>query len=157
MDLQKILSVSGKPGLYKMVGQTKNGAIVESFIDHKRFPVFATDKASTLKDIVVFTSGEDIPLVDVFKKIYDKHASGVSIDSKSDDKTLHAYFAEVLPEYDKERVHTSDIKKMISWYNLLHEYKELDFTEEAKKEEVETSEVVAEEKPIEPETKEEEK
>jgi hypothetical protein len=157
MDLQKILSVSGRPGLYKMVGQTKNGAIVESFIDQKRFPVFATDKASTLKDIVVFTSGEDMPLVDVFKKIYDKHAGGVSIDSKSDDKTLHAYFAEVLPEYDKERVHTSDIKKMISWYNLLHEYKELDFTEEEKKEEAETPEVVAEEKPIEPETKEEEK
>jgi len=129
MNLKEILSISGKPGLFKTIGQTKNAVIVESFIDKKRFPVFATDKVSTLEDISVFTKDKDILLKEVLKKIYDKESGGAAIDSKSDEKKLKEYFIEILPDYDTERVHNSDIKKIISWYNLLHEHGVLNFDE----------------------------
>jgi len=134
MDLSKILSISGKPGLYEMVGQTKNGAIVESLADKKRFPAFASERISSLEEISIFTNDEDISLKEAFKAIYDKQAGEKAIDHKSSNKELKAFFEEAIPDYDQERVYVSDIKKVINWYNLLHEYEMLDFTEEEEEE-----------------------
>ncbi len=138
MDLKKILSVSGKSGLFIVIAQTKNGAIVESMTDKKRFPVFATDKISTLADISVFCSEEDMPLKDVLKKIFEKeNAQKVTLPVNGD--ALKTYFNEVLPEYDKERVYVSDIKKIIAWYNQLIENNLLEFTDESEKQDAQTT------------------
>lgn len=134
MDLSKILSISGKPGLYKMIGQTKNGAIVESLADKKRFPAFATDSISSLEEISIFTTDEDLALKDVLKAMHDKLNGEKAPDHKSDPKKLKEFFENVIPNYDQERVYNSDIKKIVNWYNLLHEYNMLDFTEEEDKE-----------------------
>lgn len=134
MDLSKIMSVSGKSGLFLSIGQTKNGLIVESLIDKKRFPVYVSDKVSTLEDISVFTSDKDLPLKDVLKKIFDKENGGQCIDAKADDAKLKAYFTEILPDYDKERVYVSDMRKLFSWYNLLQSLDMLKFEEEKKEE-----------------------
>jgi hypothetical protein len=134
MDLSKIMSVSGKSGLFLSIGQTKNGLIVESLTDKKRFPVYVSDKVSTLEDISVFTTDKDLPLKDVLKKIFDKEKGGPCIDSKLDDNKLKAYFTEILPDYDKERVYVSDMRKMFAWYNLLQSLGMLKFDEEKKEE-----------------------
>ena len=130
MDLSKILSISGKPGLYKMVGQTKNGAIVESLADKKRFPAFASERISSLEEISLFTNDEDMIMKDVLKAINEKQNGEKAIDHKSDSKSLKEFFKAAIPDYDQERVYISDIKKILNWYNLLHEYNMLDFTEE---------------------------
>lgn len=137
MDLSKIMSVSGKSGLFLSIGQTKNGLIVESLLDKKRFPVYVSDKVSALEDISVFTSDKDLPLRDVLKMIFDKENGGQCIDPKSEDAKLKAYFEEVLPDYDKERVYVSDMRKMFAWYNLLQSLDMLKFEEEKKEEAVE--------------------
>lgn len=129
MELSKILSISGKPGLFKVISQLKNAVLVESLIDKKRYPAFAHEKISSLKEISVFTTGEDKSLKDVLKSMYDKVEGKTAIDTKVDDKTLKAFFLEVVPDYDSERVYISDIKKIINWYNLLVENSLLDFTE----------------------------
>ena len=136
MDLSKILSISGKRGLFKVVSQLKNAVLVESLIDQKRFPAFAHDKISTLEEISVFTTGEDIQLKNVFKTMFGKQEGKPAIDAKSDDNALKTFFLEIVPDYDPERVYISDIKKIIGWYNLLVENNLLDFTEkeEEKKE-----------------------
>jgi hypothetical protein len=146
MDLSKILSISGKHGLFQVVSQLKNAVLVESLIDKKRFPAFAHEKISSLKEISVFTTGEDKPLRDVLKALYDKQEGKPAIDAKSDEKTLKAFFLEVVPDYDSERVYISDIKKIISWYNQLAENKMLDFTEPVEEEGSETAEKEAGEK-----------
>lgn len=120
MDLSGIISISGMPGLYKVVAQSKTGLIVESLIDKKRIPAYSTYKISALEDISVFTTGEDMPLSEVFQKIYDKEKGGAAIDHKAADADLKKYFGEAMPDYDQERVYISDIRKMINWYNLLH-------------------------------------
>lgn len=135
MDLSKILAISGRHGLFKMISQTKNGVVIESLTDGKRSTAFAQERISTLEEISVFTTGEDMPLKDVFKKIYDKLEGGPVIDPKSENVNLKDYFAELLPEYDQERVYASDIKKVLTWYNTLEELKMLDFTEEKTEEE----------------------
>lgn len=136
MNLKGIISISGMPGLYKVVAQSKSGLIVESLIDKKRVPAYSTYKISSLDDISVFSTTEDIPLKSVMRKIYDKQNGAPAIDSKSPDDELKKYFESVIPEYDKERVHLSDIKKIIGWYNLLQKNdllkKEEDMTEEEK-------------------------
>lgn len=132
MKLKDILAISGMPGLYKVVAQAKNGVIVESLIDKKRFPAFSSHKISSLEDIIVYTSGDDTPLKEIFKSISEKHNGGQSIDTKTEDKKIRAYFEEVLPTFDKERVYTSDIKKLINWYNLLQKNDMLIFDEEEK-------------------------
>ena len=129
MDLSKILSISGKPGLFKLVGQTKSGAIVESLLDQKRFPVFPHDKISSLEEISIFTTDEDLPLKEVMKKISEKENGGPALDPKSGNDLVWKYFAEVLPEFDKDRVYVSDVRKVLSWYNLLLEKELLDFSE----------------------------
>lgn len=121
MNLNAILSISGKPGLYKLISRTKSGALVESLIDKKRMPAFSNERISSLKDISIFTEGEDIPLIDVFQNIYRTENGGKCIDHKSDEKTLKEYMAKVLPDYDKDRVHLSDMKKLFAWYNILLE------------------------------------
>ncbi len=129
MDLSKILSISGRPGLYQIVSQLKNAVLVESLLDKKRFPAFAHEKMSSLEEISVFTPTEDKPLKDVLKAIYDKLEGKPALDPKSGDKILQAFFLEVVPDYDSNRVYISDIRKIISWYNILTEHKILDFTE----------------------------
>lgn len=142
--LKTILSVSGKPGLYKLVSNGKNMVIVESLIDKKRLPIYARDKVVSLGDIAMYTLEEEVPLRDVFISIKKKENGGktsVPHTAKPDD--LKKYLSEVLPNYDKDRIYNADIKKLISWYNLLTEAK-IDFeTEETPNEEVETKEDVA--------------
>ena len=122
MNLKDILSITGKPGLYKTVAQAKNGVIVESISDGKRFQVFANDKISSLEEISIFTDGDDLPLKVVLKRIHDKENGAAASDPKSDDKAMREYFAGIVPEYDKERVYVSHIRKILVWYNLLNGY-----------------------------------
>lgn len=129
MDLSEVLSIAGKPGLFKVIAQTKNGVVVESLLDQKRFTAFASERMSSLEEISVFTEVDDIPLKDVFKNIFDKQEGKEAINHKSDGKELKAFFAEVMPEYDRERVYTSDIKKILQWYNLLLKNELLSFEE----------------------------
>lgn len=138
MDLSKILSISGKPGLFLMVGEAKNNLVVESLLDGKKIPSFAHDRVSTLKEISIYTETEDVPLEKVFKNIFD-HTEGKAVDikKKTSGEALKATFAEVLPDYDRDAVYVSDIKKIFSWYNLLLEKDLLDFSEEEKEKETE--------------------
>ena len=147
MALKDILVISGQSGLFKYVSQGRNNVIVENLIDHKRTTIPATSKISLLEDIAVFTESDDISLRNVLKKIQTKENGGAAIHHKSPDAELKKYFAEVLPEYDRDRVYMSDIRKVVQWYNLLLELGITDFEplEEAKDdgktvESVETSE-----------------
>ncbi len=132
MDLSKILSISGRPGLYKHIAQSKNSAVVESLDDGKRSSAFITEQLSSLNDISVFTTGEDMKLEDIFKKIYEKENGKEALNHNASANEIKAYFAEAVPEYDKERVYVSDIKKIIKWYNILVKANILDFTEPEK-------------------------
>ena len=131
--LQTILSISGKPGLYKLVSRGNNNLIVEALDGtNKRQPVFATDRVTSLADIAMFTDSEDVPLGEVLAKVHDKEEGKVSSLNwrKASAKELQAYFAEVLPTFDRDRVHNSDIKKLIQWYNILIQADVTDFEEE---------------------------
>lgn len=117
-----ILSIAGKPGLYKLVSRGKINLIVESIDEtHKRIPAFATDRVTSLADIAIYTEGEDVPLVNVLASIRNKEeGKEASINAKkSSSAELRKYFAEILPEFDKDRVRDNDIRKLISWYNIL--------------------------------------
>ena len=140
MDLSKVLAISGKPGLFNSIAQTKPGVVVESLLDGKRFPAFAHERISSLAEISVFTVDDDLPLEDVFKKIYEKYEGKKAIDHKVSGGELKAFMLEILPEYDQDRVYTSDIKKLVMWYNLLVEKDMLEFTEEEETAEEETTE-----------------
>lgn len=146
MNLKEILSISGKPGLYKLVKQAGNGVIVESLEDGKRFPAFGHQKISSLEEISIYTDTEDLPLKDVFKKMREKHEGGSSISPKSSSAELKAYFAEIIPEYDEERVYASHIKKIIQWYNILQKNDLLDFEEEEEQSEEQTEQNEEQEK-----------
>lgn len=120
--LKKILSISGKPGLYRLISYGKNMIIVEGLKDKKRMPAYTRDKIISLGDIAIYTYNEEVPLAKVFETVYAKY-EGKAIDA-SQYKTadaLRAFFTEVLPEYDQERVYNNDIKKVILWYNMLLE------------------------------------
>lgn len=148
MDLSKILSISGKPGLFKMVGESKNGLVVESLSDGKRIPAFSHERISSLKEISIYTETEDLPLADVFKNIYEKNdGKALASPKKLSSDELKTLFEEYVPAYDKDAVYTSDMKKVISWYNQLAEANLLDFSEEAEEEVIETSEETKEEAP----------
>ena len=132
---QTILSIAGKPGLYKLVSRGKNNLIVE-FLDgtHRRQPAFGTDRITSLADIAMFTDADDVPLMDVLeslKTLEDGKKSSLDFKKASGDE-LREYFAKVLPAFDRERVHVSDIKKLIQWYNILIENGITDFKEEMK-------------------------
>lgn len=132
--LKTILSISGKPGLFKLISQAKNMLIVESLQTGKRQPAYAHEKIISLGDIAIFTDEEDVPLGEVLNAIKEKeNGAKVILDiKKADNETLRAYLAEVLPNFDRERVYPTDIKKLISWYNLLVETGNSDFVEEEK-------------------------
>lgn len=119
MELKEILAISGQPGLFKYVAQSTRGVIVESLLDGKRMNASAAAKVSALTEISMFTEGEDIPLADVFTRIYEQTGGKEAISPKETPEKLKAAFAEALPDYDRDRVHVSDIKKCFSWYNIL--------------------------------------
>jgi len=120
MGLDKILSISGKPGLYKVITQTRGGFVAESLIDKKKVTVNVNSNVSVLSEIAIYTLTEELPLRDVFKKIKDKeNGKPTSISHKDSKDILEEYFFEVLPDYDEDRVYASDIKKVVQWYNLL--------------------------------------
>ena len=119
MIVEGIISVAGKPGLYKVVGQTKNGVIVEGLADNKRLAMNSSSKMSALQDIAIYTYTEEIPLVDVLDMIRKKEAGKPTIGHKSSSNVLLSYFREILKDFDEDRVYPSDIKKVISWYNTL--------------------------------------
>ncbi|WP_418983658.1 DUF5606 domain-containing protein [Alistipes sp.] len=119
MELKEILAISGQPGLFKYVAQSTRGVIVESLLDGRRMNASASAKVSALTEISMFTEGDDIPLAEVFTRIYAHTGGKESVDPKETPEKLKACFAEVLPEYDRDRVHLSDIKKCFAWYNTL--------------------------------------
>ncbi len=128
--METILSVSGKPGLYKLVSRGKMNLIVETIdATHRRTPVFATDKVTSLSDIAMYTDADDVPLWQVLDSVGKKEGSKkAAIDyKKCSSQELRSYFGEVLPSYDRDRVHDSDIKKLLQWYNLLVENGYTDF------------------------------
>lgn len=131
MDLSKILSISGKPGLYKLIGESKSSIVVESMIDGKRGPAFSHERISTLKEISIYSDNEDVPLEDVFKKIFDlQEGKPVLNPKKASSNEVKEMFEKVLPDYDRDAVYVSDMKKVFTWYNFLLEKEELEFTEE---------------------------
>jgi hypothetical protein len=119
MELKDILAISGQPGLYKYVAQSQRGVIVESLLDGKRMNASATSRVSALTEISMFTEGEDIALADVFTNIWNYTEGKEIISHKESADKIVAEFAKVLPEYDRDRVHVSDMKKCFAWYNLL--------------------------------------
>jgi len=138
MTVKGIIAISGKGGLFKVVAQGKNNVIVEALADKKRFPAYATDRISALEDISIFTTSEDKSLVEIFSTIYQKENGKNCISHKEDPTKLASYLAEVLPDYDRERVYPSDIKKIFMWYNLLIDAGELKWEDEAKEESTES-------------------
>lgn len=131
MDLKDIMSISGKPGLYRNVAQSKTGIIVESLIDNKRFQAFASDKISALGEISIYTDTEDMPLREVFRLIREKYADQEAPDSKATDKQIVEFFESVVANYDKERFYLSHMRKIAGWYNLLLKNGVTDFSEPA--------------------------
>lgn len=143
--LKTILSISGKPGLYKLVSQGKNMLIVESLIDKKRFPAYGNEKIISLGDIAMYTDTEDVPLKDVLLSMKKKeNGAEVTMDlKKATPDDFRAYMAEVLPTFDRDRVYISDIKKLISWYNLLVKSGLTDFEDAPEATETEAAETKA--------------
>jgi hypothetical protein len=127
--LKGILSISGQTGLFKLVAESKNNIIVESLETKKRIPVHSSSKVSALEDIAIYTEESDVPLKDIFKAISDNENGGSTLSHKSSGNELKKYFEKVVPDYDKDRVYVSDIKKVLQWYNVLHEKEMLDFSE----------------------------
>ncbi len=131
--LQTILAISGKPGLYKLVSRAKNSLIVEVLDDtHRRMPAFATDRITSLADIAMYTETDDVPLHKVLtrmKNLEEGKTSALDYKKASGDE-LREYFAKILPDFDRDRVHNSDIKKLIQWYNILISNGISDFDEE---------------------------
>lgn len=135
MDLSGILAIAGSSGLFKMVAQARNGIIVESLEDGKRFHASANKRISALEDISIYTEDDDMPLSDVMRKIYDGAKGAKTIEVSEGAEAMRKQFLELIPNYDQERVYNSDIKKVFSWYNLLHEADMLKLAEEETKEE----------------------
>lgn len=118
--IKGIISITGKPGLYRLVSRGKNSLIVESLQTGKRTPTYPHEKVISLADITMYSDSGDVPLPEVFEKLYEKN-EGKAIDMKAfaDDQAMRDYFGEILPDFDRERVHNSDLKKLYSWYNQL--------------------------------------
>lgn len=132
MGLEKVLSISGKPGLYELTAQTRGGFVAKSITEGNKISVNVRHNVSLLSEIAVYTYTEEVPLGTVFQKMYEKEDGKPAIDHKASKKDLESYFAEVLPDYDVERVYQSDIKKIIQWYNLLVTNGFTDFSKEEK-------------------------
>jgi hypothetical protein len=148
MNLTGIVSVSGMPGLYKVIAQTKNGLVAEALVDGKRLPIFSNDKVSSLEDISIYGNSADIPLKDVLGMIREKLGVSGIPNAKEDPKVMRAAFASCVPDFADDRVYTSDIKKVFVWYALLDAKGLLDAEpEEAVKEENTTDKIPAK-KPV---------
>lgn len=120
--LKTILAISGKPGLYKLVSQGKNMLVVESLLNGKRTPAYNHEKIISLGDIAMFTDSDEVPLNEVFESMKQlENGAKASVSTKDSESTLREYLGKVLPNFDRDRVYTADIKKLISWYNLLIE------------------------------------
>ena len=130
MDLSKILSISGKPGLFRLIGEAKNNIVVESLIDGKKGPAFSHERISSLKEISIYTDTEDIPLAEVFRKIHEmQEGKPVADPKKISSGEIKSLFEKVLPDYDRDAVYVSDMKKVFTWYNFLLEKDILDFSD----------------------------
>lgn len=134
------MAIAGKGGLFRYLAQARNGVVVESLIDGKRTVAPPTARVSALEDISIFAENEDVPLADVLLRIHEKEEGKEALDPKSANEDLKKYFVEILPEYDEERVYVSDIKKVLTWYNILHDLKMLEIID---KEEAKTDEDAA--------------
>jgi len=119
MEFNKIISVSGKPGLFQVISQSKNAVIAESLVEKKRLAINTKQNVSLLENIAIYTYEEDMPLLDVFTAINNKTEGKEALSHKESSKNLTAFFTEVIPNYDDERVYASNIKKVIQWYNIL--------------------------------------
>ena len=119
MKIDKVISISGKPGLYTLVTQSSTGFIAENLDSNKKTSVPASANVSLLNNIAIYTQTEEVPLADVFKKIFEKENGGEAINHRSSEKELRDYMSEVLPDYDEDRVYKSDLKKLFQWYNIL--------------------------------------
>jgi hypothetical protein len=119
MNLEKILAISGKPGLYALKLQTRSGFVAESLLDGKKITVGLRSNVSLLSEISMYTHSEEKPLAEVMRNIAIKEDNGAALSHKDDNAKLLAYFEEILPDYDKDRVYPSDIKKVLNWYNIL--------------------------------------
>ena len=149
MILKDILAISGEPGLFKFIAQGKNAIIVEQLETKKRSSAYGSAKVSSLEDIAIFTDKEDLPLGKVFDLIHEKENGGEAIDSKADAGKLKEWFEGILPEYSKDKVYTSDIKKVVQWYNILHKLNLLTKEEPEKEaEEKPAKEKSTKEKPV---------
>ncbi|EZH71687.1 hypothetical protein ATO12_05855 [Aquimarina atlantica] len=129
MSLDKILAISGKPGLYELKTQTRSGFLAESLLDGKRLSVSIRHNVSVLSEIAIYTFTEEVPLREIFKKIFEKENGEKAINHKESKDKLEAYFSEILPDYDEDRVYASDMKKVIQWYNILQSKGLTDFDE----------------------------
>lgn len=132
MDLSKIISVTGKPGLYRIVAQGRQAIIVESLADGKRMPVHSSVRVSSLEEISMFTTGDDVPLSQVLEKLHQVEGGKESLDPKEDAEKLFAKLGEALPEHDRERIYPSDVRKLFTWYALLLKGGEFEAKEEVK-------------------------
>jgi Domain of unknown function (DUF5606) len=141
MKLKDILAISGKSGLYKFISQGRNGIIVESFDDHSRSLAHASEKVSTLEDIAIFTETEELPLAKVFKKIFEKENGKPTISYKSSPEELKVFFEGILPDYDRNKVYVSDIKKVVNWYNILIDQNLIDTVEEENQKDEDNNEI----------------
>jgi hypothetical protein len=119
MELDKIISISGKPGLYKVLNQSKSGFVIESLLDAKRSTLIGSQNVSTLKDIAIYTDEEEYPLRLVLKSMFEKEGGKASVSETAKDQELMTYFESFLPNYDKERVYPSNVKKVVKWFNIL--------------------------------------
>tara|TARA_B100000927_G_scaffold202380_1_gene164022 strand:- start:1120 stop:1527 length:408 start_codon:yes stop_codon:yes gene_type:complete len=130
MGLSTVLSVAGKPGLFKLIAQNKGGVIVESLLDGKRISIPATANVSSLGDIAIYTYEEEVPLREVFKAMASVTEGREAISHKSRKDELEDFFGEILPKFDQERVYASDIKKVVQWFNILVKNDLLDLLDE---------------------------
>lgn len=136
MSLEKILSISGKPGLFELKSQTRSGFLAESLLDGKKISVGLRHNVSMLSEIAIYTYGEEVPLGDIFKNIANKeNGNATSVSHKASKNELLNYFSEILPDFDEDRVYASDVKKVIQWYNILNERSLLPTEEVASEEE----------------------
>jgi hypothetical protein len=146
IKLKDILSISGKGGLFRYIAQSRNGIVVESIEDNKRHVAPATARVSSLVDIAIFTEDEEVPLADIFFMIHEKAEGKETLSHKSPTNELKAFFEELVPEYDQERVYVSDIKKVFQWYNQLHSHNMLEVVEKEDTDEKDDSETEPAEK-----------
>lgn len=140
MNLKEILAISGYGGLFRFISQGRNGVIVEGLTDKKRMNATSSMRVSALEDIAIFTSDKEVPLKEVFRIIFKKEDGKPCIDPKLPNDKLKAYFAEILPDYDQDKVYVSDMKKVFSWYNILLGAQMIDLEEDKEPEASEAKE-----------------